>query len=84
MACCNHNAPLCRHFLTFRMTVESARAVVHGRCQHIGFQAQQQLTHFVVGFRTYIIQFFFKVLSSPRLHSPVLIVNENATILDGG
>ena len=42
------------------MAVEGPCAGVHGRCQHVAFQSEQQLTHLVVGLRTYVVQFFLE------------------------
>ena len=77
----NHDAPLCRLHLTLRMAIESPCTSVHGRSQHIGLQTQQQFTHLIISLRTNILQFSFEVPLCPRLQAPVLIVEEDTTIL---
>ena len=79
----NHDAPLVCHLLTLGMTIESTRAGVHGRSQHVSFQTENQFADAVVGLRTYVAQVFLKGLGSPRLQSPVFIVEEDAAILNG-
>ena len=50
----NHDAPFSSHTLTLWMTVECTCAVVHGRCQHVATQTQQELAHLVVCLWSYI------------------------------
>ena len=79
----NHDAPLCRLHLTLWMAIESPRTGVHSRCQHVALQTQQQFAHLIVSLGTNITQFLLKILLRPRLQAPVLIIDEDTTILDG-
>ena len=66
------------------MAVEGTRARVHGGGQHVALQTQYQLAHTVVGLRTDVAKLLLKRLGRPRLQAPVLIVDEEAAILDAG
>ena len=64
------------------MAVEGTRTTVHGGCQHIGLQTQQQLADLGVGLGADVAQFLLVVLLCPGLQSPVLVVDKDAAILD--
>ena len=84
MAGGNHDAPLVGHLLTLRMTVESTCTGVHGWGEHIAFQTENQFTDTVVCLRAYVTQLLLISLRCPRLQAPVLVVDEDAAIFDGG
>ena len=84
MAGSNHDAPFVGHALALGMTVEGTRTSVHGRCQHVTLQAENQFTDAVVGFGTYIAQLALIILCRPCLHAPVFVVNEYATVFYTG
>jgi len=68
--------------LTIGMGIESAGTTVHGRCQHISFQSQDELTHLGISLGPYITEISFKVVRGPGLHAPILIIDEDATVFD--
>ena len=80
----NHDAPLVGHLLTLGMRIKGACAGMHGRGKHIALQSENQFADAVVGLGTDIAQLLFKCLRYPCLQSPVLIIDENATILHAG
>ena len=84
MAGSNHDAPLIGYHLTLWMTIEGASTRVHRWCQHVAFQTEDEFTNLVVGLGTNICKFLLKGLRRPRLQSPVLVIDKNATILDTG
>ena len=84
MAGGNHDAPLISHHLTFFVAIEGSCTGVHRRCQHVAFQAEDELADLVISLGTNIAQFLLIVLGSPRLQTPVLVIDEHSTILDAG
>ena len=58
----------------FRYLIKCGRNGVHGRCQMISFQSQQQLAYFGIGTRADISSFFLECLGSPRFQSPVFVI----------
>ena len=55
---------------------------MHGRSQHVAFQAQHQLANLGIRFRPDVAQLLFIRLGRPRIQAPVFIVEEDATELD--
>ena len=83
MACRDHYAPFVSDYLAFRVAVECGRACVHRRCKHVSTQAQDEFADLVVCLGADVSEFFFEGLFGPYLYTPVLIVDEDASVFDG-
>ena len=82
MAGGDHDTPFVGHHLALRMAVERACAGVHGGCQHISFQTEDEFTYPVVCLRAYVTKILLVCLLGPCLESPILIIQKYAPVFD--
>ena len=75
-----HDVVFLRHGKVGLVCPESLRAQVHGRPQRVGTQTKEQLHYLGVAVGTHILAVGIHVLGSPRLESPVLVVDEYAAV----
>ena len=80
----DHDAPFIGHLLALGMRIKCPCTSMHGRSQHVTPQSENQLAHTVVSLRSDVAQLLFKCLCRPCLQPPVLIIDEDATILHAG
>ena len=78
----NNDTKRIANHLTLRMRIECTCTRMHGRCQHICLQTEQQLTDTGVGLGADVTQLSLIIRRSPGFQSPVLIIDEDATIPD--
>ncbi len=77
----HHDRPLIGqdHILMHRAELD--RAVVHGRPEVVALEAKNQLVHLFIGFGANVAELGIKRLGGPRLKTPILVIDENASVL---
>ena len=77
-----NNIILRRQLWIFFYFPESSAAWMHSWPHNVGTQAQQQLKYFLVCPWTYILDISIHIRCSPRLQSPVLVIDKYSTEAD--